>query len=416
MAYIRVQPAVLQGEATHVAGASAELRSAAAQALSAASSLYDPIARAQLAGRVSGLAGDGNREAQNLASLLDSMGATLSTTAVAFLAADGASASGMLGAFHSLGGKANALLDLLRDLAHLPQNALGSILSLGGFLGSGALPGDLITVLSSGWPFVASQSEAAEQASYEMAFTTPSFAGADAPSATVVFGGMFVVVTGISVAALIFWCNQDLEGLSEDEAQAKLEGILKRDPAGREALQTAEELDVGMGLSSPGAGSAFHSDTNTFFIDPQTNPDLAAMTYIHEVTHARQHDDDRFPDPTAVDREQYVEAFLALEAEARIEVFRYEKERPLLDHWSSSPEEEAFWAAYDAELADVQPGVSEGERLESAYAAGKEAILEYYRDGSIVTSTTGESYVDYFGTAWLHSQPGWTDDVLHKMT
>lgn len=224
----------------------------------------------------------------------------------------------------------------------------------------------------------------------------------ETPGAGIIIGGGIVII-GSAFVGLLWWWEQDLEGMSTDEALEKVEGILRKTPAGREALEKAEELGVEFELSSPGDGTWYDPVTNKMYVDPSTNQDLAAQSYVHELTHAKQHANGRFPDPSSTTRDEYVEKSLECEAEALVAEFEYEKERWLLDTVMGSEAERAYWKAYRSKTKELEvssPEMSEDDRHKLAYEAGKEQVLEHYRDGSLRTSTTGQSYVEYYGEAW----------------
>jgi hypothetical protein len=233
--------------------------------------------------------------------------------------------------------------------------------------------------------------------------------------------GVGLVIGGIGgIGAIVigggfWWWNKNLEGISDNQAFDKIEGILEKTDRGRNALKTAEDLDVKFKLSKTGQGTWYDPKTNTMYIDPNTNPDLAAKGFVHELTHAKQHAENRFPDPSRTNRDEFVERAIECEAEATIAEFEYEKERWLLDYVMSSPEEEAYWEAYNDKLKALeqsQPEMSEAERHQLAYECGKDRVVDFYRDGSIVTSTTRQSYGDYYNEAWQKANPGWTDGTI----
>jgi WXG100 family type VII secretion target len=218
-------------------------------------------------------------------------------------------------------------------------------------------------------------------------------------------GGLILIIGG-GVAA-IWWLSQNLRGLSDADAQKKVEDILNNSEIGREAVQKAKDLGVSFKLSTAGSGTYYDSSTNTIYVDPNTQPDFAASSYIHELTHAQQHTQ-QWPDVMALSRDDYVTATLTKEADAVIAEFRYEKQNGLLDFVSSPSYEQAYWNTYNqkyAELKNNDPNLAETELQRLANEAGREKLLESYRDGTIETSTTNQSYVDYYGNAWDVNHP-----------
>ena len=54
-------------------------------------------------------------------------------------------------------------------------------------------------------------------------------------------------------------------------------------------------------------------------------------------------------------------------------------------------------AAYDAAYAEA---IQNGQTVREAERAGRDAVSDEFYNGGIVTSTTGESYPDYYGDYW----------------
>jgi hypothetical protein len=218
----------------------------------------------------------------------------------------------------------------------------------------------------------------------------------------VIIGGGALIIT-IGSLYLWAWTQQNLQNLSPTEAEAKIKIILGRTSAGRNALKKAEEIGIKFELSKSGQGTWYDPDTDTMYVDPNTNPDLAAESYIHELQHAQQDSERRLPDAGAMNREEYIEQVVDIEAEALIKEYEYENERPILDQIVSHPGEDVYQKTYAETLKSLQesnPEMSSVEMHKLAYEAGKEEIKKLYRNGSIITSTTQKSYVDDAGEYW----------------
>jgi len=213
----------------------------------------------------------------------------------------------------------------------------------------------------------------------------------------IVGGGITLVFGGV-----LWWAGQDLKNLSKNEAFEKLESILDNTKIGRDALKDAKDLGVSFELSKTGTGTYYDSSTNTMYIDPNTHQDFAVNSFIHELEHAKQHADGLFPDVMHVTKDEYVTKCVSLEADAVIAEFMYEKERKLFDFLNASEKEKAFWDAYNETTKRLEKtsSLSSDEIYKLAYDAGKEKLIKLYENGSIITSTTKESYLDYYGDYW----------------
>jgi hypothetical protein len=224
----------------------------------------------------------------------------------------------------------------------------------------------------------------------------------------IIGGGALVVIGGV-----VWWGTQDLQDLSSQEAETKIKKILRRTPAGRAALEKAKELDVKFELNEAGGGTYYDPDTDTMYIDPKTQPDLAAESYIHELQHAQQDADGRLPNAGAMSREEYTERVLDIESEALIKQYEYEDERPLLDYADPIIGEDVYEKTYDQTIESLKktnPRMSAEEMHRQAYEAGKEELKKLYRDGTITASTNGRSYVDNAGEFWdlVNAEPSQT--------
>lgn len=225
--------------------------------------------------------------------------------------------------------------------------------------------------------------------------------GPNMPGLPIIIGIGALVISGMG--ALVWWGSQDLEGKSNDEAYKKIADVLDNHASGRAALQRAEDLGVDFELSAAGAGTYYDSKTNTMYIDPTSHPDMAATSFIHEVTHAQQYADGQMSDVTQVTRQEYVHRLLEMEADAVIAELQYEKETFFFDIVNSPEHEKAYWETYNDKLRDLKknaPNMTADEREHLAYEASKAKLIEYFENGHFKTSTTGQSYVDYYGEHW----------------
>ncbi len=215
----------------------------------------------------------------------------------------------------------------------------------------------------------------------------------------IIGGGAFLIIVG----GVVWWGTQDLQDLSPQEAESRIKEILSRSAAGRDAIKKAEELGVKFEIGKAGGGTYYDPDTDTMYIDPKTQPDLAAESYIHELQHAKQDAEGRLPDAGAMGRDEYTERVVDIEAEALIKEYEYENERPVLDYINDSVGEDAYQKTYNEAIKSLKgsnPQMSTEEMHKLAYEAGKEEVKKLYRDGTITASTNRQSYVDNARAYW----------------
>jgi hypothetical protein len=227
----------------------------------------------------------------------------------------------------------------------------------------------------------------------------------------IIGGGGLIVIGGV-----IWWGTRTLEDLSSEEAEARIEDILRKTPAGRDAIQKAEELGINVEVNQPGKGTFYNPENNTMYIDPKTQPDLAAESYVHELQHAKQDAEGRLPNPRELSRDEFTERVIDVESEALIKEYEYEKERPFLDIINESTGEGAYENTYNQTIESLRksnPQMSAEEMHKLAYEAGKEEVKKLYRDGTIKASTNRKSYVDNAHGIWDQvNAPQSSDQVM----
>jgi hypothetical protein len=144
-------------------------------------------------------------------------------------------------------------------------------------------------------------------------------------------------------------------------------------------------------------------------IEASYRPERAALSFIHEIQHARYHHEKMRPDMTSTGRESYISARLSEEAEAMalsikakmemieaglgVDEVGYPMEK--LYHEARIAAEKA---AFVSERAIPAP-----ELATIGQEAGLERIMAAFANGEVKTSHTLESYPDYYGQCWDQS-------------
>lgn len=159
---------------------------------------------------------------------------------------------------------------------------------------------------------------------------------------------------------------------------------------GREALQWL--ADNGIEIRSSGQGSYW--DGSNVYLASDATPLHLVRTIVHELNHAQASFGGTTPDVFTASRDDYVNGML--DEETRGVVAEILAARELAEKGVTLPlytTDQAYWDAYDAAVA---AGRSEEQARDAAFAA----VREMFVDGSVVTSTTGETYEEYYGSAW----------------
>jgi hypothetical protein len=186
--------------------------------------------------------------------------------------------------------------------------------------------------------------------------------------------------------------------------------ILETIPTGREALRLKNVHRVGVQFLA-GGGSYYDSSSNSMVIDSNHPPARAALSFVHELNHARYHHEGLSANIRTLSREEYIRQMVEEEAEgviksleAKIELegtptdvsrFTYPLERQY---------REAYRVATDAARAS-NPEIAEDELRRIGREAGRQRVIRGFMDGEVQTSNTGEPYPDYYGRAWDRAHP-----------
>lgn len=186
---------------------------------------------------------------------------------------------------------------------------------------------------------------------------------------------------------------------------APIKELLTLTETGRTALAQMEQYGVGLKFK-PGRGTFYSIEANTMVIDIDKSPVKAALSFVHEMNHARYYHQGLRADIQGLDREEYIrlkvaeEAHsLALSIDAKTELWKAGVN--VFDF--NYPLEEAYRAAY---LAAVEEAVAQEERqeIDALMAIGQEAgmarLFEGLMQGEVLRSSTKIPYPVFFAQDW----------------
>lgn len=186
---------------------------------------------------------------------------------------------------------------------------------------------------------------------------------------------------------------------------APIRELLTRTETGRTALAQMAQYGVGL-MFVQGRGTFYSIDINTMIIDADKSPVKAALSFVHEMNHARYYHEGLRADIHKLDRDEYIRLKVAEEAhsvalsiDAKTELWKAEVN--VFDF--NYPLEEAYREAY---LAAVEATVAQesGQDIHELIAIGQEAgmarLFEGLMQGEVLRSSTKIPYPDFFAQDW----------------
>ncbi|MGB7069387.1 MAG: type VI secretion system tip protein TssI/VgrG [Pyrinomonadaceae bacterium] len=191
----------------------------------------------------------------------------------------------------------------------------------------------------------------------------------------------------------------------EDPRVTEIRGILANSEEGRRALEIYDRYGVEPTFRE-GEGSTFDSDTNTVNLDPNEDPTTSALTFVHEMQHAQEHNERTSGDIHNDSRDEYVNEMLQEEVDGTVRSIEARNE--LAENGTDVsdahfPLEQEYQEAHDQAIADARaadPDISDADAEAIGKEAGRQRVEDGFNNGEVVTSNTDQTYPDYYGNAW----------------
>jgi type VI secretion system secreted protein VgrG len=183
-----------------------------------------------------------------------------------------------------------------------------------------------------------------------------------------------------------------------------MRNTLNTSAQGRHALEVFERYRIGVTTNS--GGTEYSRTANAVNLDP-ARTDSPASGFVHEMGHAQARNEGGTPNPNTMNRQDYIDAELAEDADC--ERRAYEAEQQMNDAGGSEHYNSMTRGTYDRTYQDERarlhrdhPEMSEEEVNRRAHDRAEAAILQDYQDGNVTTgnSRPPTSYRDYWGNAW----------------
>jgi hypothetical protein len=186
----------------------------------------------------------------------------------------------------------------------------------------------------------------------------------------------------------------------------KIKDYLSQSPQGREAVKYFEDQGLRINLDTT-PGSAW--DGEYIFIDRCHTVPRAALSFVHEVYHARADKEHRTGNPRTQTREEYLRTMFDEEVRATIAAIKVRQELSIAGAAVEfAPGESAYFAGRTAakkQLLKESPNAA-AEELEAAMEkGGYDALMARYVSGEAKGSRDGRPYKEIYGSAWDRANP-----------
>lgn len=191
-------------------------------------------------------------------------------------------------------------------------------------------------------------------------------------------------------------------GLPADHELVEILGSTER---GREILQWLADNGVEVIFDPSATGAYYDPALNTIVMGPDNQ---GAGTFVHEYNHALYAATGQTVNgqATSVTREEYVNGMLDEETAGVVLAIVAVGEFSDAGHGATYLHEQTYWNAHDQGRQDaLDAGLSQAEADAAARDAGFQAIRQLFVDGTLVTSTTNQTYEDYYGSHWDSVNP-----------
>ncbi len=186
---------------------------------------------------------------------------------------------------------------------------------------------------------------------------------------------------------------------------AETKKILDTIPTGKEALAIQKKYKVGIKIAK-GKGYYFDPSSNTVVLDESHSAARSALDFVHEMHHAKYHHEGLGADASKLGRHAYIKGKVKEEAEGTVKSIeaKIELEGTKIDvSRAVFPLEAEYRKAYKTAVAAAKakdPKISEADAKKKGKAAGRKAVFDGFMNGKVTTSTTNETYPDYYGKYW----------------
>lgn len=182
----------------------------------------------------------------------------------------------------------------------------------------------------------------------------------------------------------------------------EMKALLKSSATGVAAVKDLEAQKLPVTFAN-GGGSYWNGAQ--IVIDRGRSTDEAALSLVHELVHARAHLSGTSGQLRKQARADYVNTLLSEEVRGTVDAIRAKNELAASGKNVTGTRalENAYNAAYKLAVdraRKANPQATAAELTTAGEQAGNDRVMKGFLDGEVVTSTTGQTYSEYYGKAW----------------
>jgi len=216
-------------------------------------------------------------------------------------------------------------------------------------------------------------------------------------------------VTSMLAQTTIGMVQREVKGSDEFKKKfEEAEKVLKSSDTGKEALDVVTKYKIDVKEGAAGGGSEYSASENAMKIDSTESAVDVALTFVHEVNHAKAYHEGKWAEPTKLSRDEYIKAEINEEAEGTVKSIeaKMELEGTKIDVSKASfPLESQYRKAYKAAVDKAKaedPKKSDADLKAIGRKAGLARVVKGFYDGEVIISTSKApvTYPVYYGNIW----------------
>jgi hypothetical protein len=191
-----------------------------------------------------------------------------------------------------------------------------------------------------------------------------------------------------------------------DTADLTRRALAEAGPEGLRALETIDKYGTKV-VYAHGGGSFYRHPGNAIHVDVEDGKFVSGV--VHEATHTKWAHQARPRLPAMMGRATYIKYSINEETDATVREVYANTHLQTNGHVGvpNSGLQKVFTDAYNAAVKEAESAArAEGRVLTPDELAvvgdvgGRTAVYEGYHNGLVVTSTTGQTYPEFYGAAW----------------
>ncbi len=196
---------------------------------------------------------------------------------------------------------------------------------------------------------------------------------------------------------------------ADDQRLEDIKTLLNKCPTGSQSVKYLEAERIPVRFAS-GGGSHWDGNRKEIVIDGSQPVELASLTVVHEVHHARTDRQGHGANITTETRKNYVDQKIEEETAGTVKSIQAKNELVAKGEKITSvfPLESQYNDSYKHAVDQhrkLNPKAANHELAEEGRKSGYGAVKKGFEDGTVVTSNTNAPYGQYYGQAWDANHP-----------